>query len=351
MDFKEMDVSEDGNKYALVFQDYLTKWPEVFAVKDRTATTVSKCHAELVWRHGVPAKIIHDRAAEFLSDVLQDTAAILGLKQLPTSGGHPQTDGLVEHFNRTLKMISMLVKLVEKMGKNWDKLLGAVLLAYRTSPHSSTGETPFFLMYGRDCHIPTGMDFYAPVMKHPTLESEYGKELFKELKQVREMAKQNIGRAQFEQKVQYDKSASEIKITEGDLAMLKVETRFKLDRMFRGPYRVTGVTSTCATIGPINTPDGEVINVSLQRLSRCKGEHLGTVSPWMGHGRTHKRRQLRRNKRAQDGPQDSEFSSVVPNLPSETTTKSGRQVKKPARYCRTLNSFPEGQLLKRGGKL
>ena len=39
----------------------------------------------------------------------------------------------------------MLVKLVEKKGKNWDKLLGAVLLAYRTSPHLSTGETLFFL--------------------------------------------------------------------------------------------------------------------------------------------------------------------------------------------------------------
>ena len=30
MDFKEMDTSTDGNRYALVFQDYLTKWPEVF---------------------------------------------------------------------------------------------------------------------------------------------------------------------------------------------------------------------------------------------------------------------------------------------------------------------------------
>ena len=103
----------------------------------------------------VPSKLIHDQAAEFLSDVLQDTAATLGLKQLPTSGGHPQSDGLVERFNRTLK--SMLVKLVEKNCKNWDKLLGPVLLAYRTSPHSSSGETPFFLMYGRDCRLPTGL--------------------------------------------------------------------------------------------------------------------------------------------------------------------------------------------------
>ena len=42
---------------------------------------------------------LHDRAPEFLSNVLQDTAAIFGLQQLPTSGGHPQMDGLVERLN------------------------------------------------------------------------------------------------------------------------------------------------------------------------------------------------------------------------------------------------------------
>ena len=67
MDFKELDVSEDSNRYALVFQDCLTKWPEVFPVKDRTAPTVAKCLAELVWRHGVPTKIIHDWAAKLLA--------------------------------------------------------------------------------------------------------------------------------------------------------------------------------------------------------------------------------------------------------------------------------------------
>ena len=106
MDFKEFDVSKEGNRYALVFQDYLTKWPEVFPVADRTAKTVAGCLAELVWKHGVPARIIHDRAAEFLSDVLQDTAVILGVKQLPTSGGHPQTDGFVENIESNAVQIS-----------------------------------------------------------------------------------------------------------------------------------------------------------------------------------------------------------------------------------------------------
>ena len=85
MDFKELDVSVEGNCYALVFQDYSTKWLEVFAVKDRTAPTVTKCLAELVWRHSVPTKIIHDRTTEFYRMSCKTQL------RLPTFGGHPQT--------------------------------------------------------------------------------------------------------------------------------------------------------------------------------------------------------------------------------------------------------------------
>ena len=70
MDFVEFDKSTDGNRYALVFQDYLTKWPEVYPLADRKAESVANCLVDLIWRHGVPSRIIHDRAAEFLSDVL-----------------------------------------------------------------------------------------------------------------------------------------------------------------------------------------------------------------------------------------------------------------------------------------
>ena len=107
MDYKEMDLSIWGNRYALVFQDYLTRWPEVYpvhyptrdllyAVEDRKATTIAHCLAEFIWQRGVPVKIIHDWPAEFLSNVLQETAQILGVTHLPTSSGHLQTDGLVE---------------------------------------------------------------------------------------------------------------------------------------------------------------------------------------------------------------------------------------------------------------
>ena len=76
--------------------------------------------------------------------------------------------------------------------------------------------------------------------------------------------------------------------------MLKVEPRFKLDRPFHGPYRVHRVTSTCAHIKLINQPDDELITVSLQRLSRCWNQDIRNIAPWIGHGRTRKRRTIRK---------------------------------------------------------
>ena len=87
------------------FQDNLSKWPEVYAVSNRRAETVAECSLDLIWKHGVQRRNIHDRAAEFLSNVLQETAQLIGIDQLLTSGGHPQTDGLVERFKRTLKLM------------------------------------------------------------------------------------------------------------------------------------------------------------------------------------------------------------------------------------------------------
>ena len=44
-----------GNKYAVVFVDYLSKWPEVFATSDQTAPTIAKLLVkEIISQHGVP---------------------------------------------------------------------------------------------------------------------------------------------------------------------------------------------------------------------------------------------------------------------------------------------------------
>ena len=59
----------------------------------------------------------------------------------------PQANGEVERQNRTLLKS---LKIADAEGKRWKEELNKFLLAHRTTPHSSTGATPAFLMFGRE---------------------------------------------------------------------------------------------------------------------------------------------------------------------------------------------------------
>ena len=146
-----------------------------------------------------------------------------------------------------------------------------MLFAYRTTPHSSTGETPFFLLYGRDTKLPTALNFYSPPPKTPVIYSEYGKTLFKELKVIRDIARENIQHAQSSQKRQYDKASCPVSIKIGDTVFVKAQPKFKLDCTFHGPFRVYEVTDTNIKVKPVTTPNAESRTLSLQQVSKCKG--------------------------------------------------------------------------------
>ena len=89
--------SHSGNQYAIVFTDYLTKWPEVFATKDQTALTIARLLVEeIVCRHGVPSQLLSDRGAAFLSYLMTEICKLLGTDKLNTTVFHPQTNRLTE---------------------------------------------------------------------------------------------------------------------------------------------------------------------------------------------------------------------------------------------------------------
>ena len=83
-----------GNQYAVVFVDYLTKWPEVFATPDQSAATIARLLVEqVVSRHEVPTEVLSYRGAAFLSKLMADVNHLLGIHKVNTTANHPQTDG------------------------------------------------------------------------------------------------------------------------------------------------------------------------------------------------------------------------------------------------------------------
>ena len=97
--------------------------------------------------------VLHsDQGANFNSQAIQSLCKILGINKTRTTAYHPQCNGQVERFNRTLQ--SILSKLVSENQKDWDRHLQNALFAYRVAFHETSGYSPFRVNFGRSPILP-----------------------------------------------------------------------------------------------------------------------------------------------------------------------------------------------------
>lgn len=109
--------SRSGKKYMLVICDYATRYPEAISLRSIDAETIAEELAKFFARVGIPQEILTDQGSNFTSRLLAEVFNLLQVTPIRTSPYHPQTDGLVERFNQTLK--SMLRKTAREEGKVW----------------------------------------------------------------------------------------------------------------------------------------------------------------------------------------------------------------------------------------
>ncbi len=152
-DITELPVSPSGQNMSS-FSKTISPVCEFVPYEDQRAVTVAQCIFEqYVTEHGVPECLHTDQGRQFEADLIKELCSKLGVTKTRTSPYHPEGDGLIERFNRTLK--DQLSKCLYQQTEPWDTMLRAIQLSYNTSVHSSTGYTPFFLVHGHepDCHF------------------------------------------------------------------------------------------------------------------------------------------------------------------------------------------------------
>lgn len=198
-------TTERGNRYVLVAMDYFTKWPEAYAVPDQSATTTAeRLVNEMFCRFGAPEELHSDQGRNFEAKVFGEVCKRLGIRKTRTTPLHPQSDGLVERFNRTLA--TQLAILTSRKQRDWDLHLPLVLWAYRTAVQESTKCTPAALLFGRELRTPVDLVFGPP--PEPEVEGEAGMDYYGQLRdrlrEVHEVARQSLAQAGCRQKRAYD---------------------------------------------------------------------------------------------------------------------------------------------------
>ena len=136
-----------SERFGIVLCDMYSRWPEVALCHDATADTIVTFLDTVFCREGVPRELVSDNGAAFRSAQLGVFLTQLGVKQTFSSTYSPQSCGMVERTNRTVKEAIQSARLAREPRASF---LRRFLREYRATPHSATGETPFILMRGRE---------------------------------------------------------------------------------------------------------------------------------------------------------------------------------------------------------
>ena len=250
--------SDRGNRYVVSFMDYYTKWPEAFATADHKASTVLKLLFEqVIPAHGVPRVIISDQAPEFLSEAWTSGTASVGAHVCYTSPYHHQANGLVERWNRTL--MDMLRPLTELEPAKWDEFLGPALFAFRTTVHASTGNTPFFLMHGRDPTLPCENPLFRTAEE--VYRTDYAELVSKRLTEAWAIAAEKNRKMQRHYKENYDRRAVNRNFRQGDLVIMLHRDKMSKNKFgekfhptFERLFRVVAVDGSRLNLARVGAP-------------------------------------------------------------------------------------------------
>eukprot|EP00261_Vitis_vinifera_P037221 XP_019078464.1 PREDICTED: uncharacterized protein LOC109123373 [Vitis vinifera] len=147
--------SSSGHEFILVAIDYFTKWVEAASYARLTSSGVASfIRSHIICRYGVPHELISDRGVHFRAEV--DTLVQrYSIRHHRSSAYRPQTNGAVEAANKNIKRI--LRRMVET-SQDWSEKLPFALWAYRTSFRTSTGATPYSLVYGMEAMLPVEIE-------------------------------------------------------------------------------------------------------------------------------------------------------------------------------------------------
>ena len=238
--------SEKRNRYILTMIDYATRYPEAVALPSIETEHVAEALVDMLSRVGIPDEMLTDCGFQFTAEVMKEVSRLLSLQQLKTTPYHPMCNGLVERFHATMKQ--MLRRMCAERAKDWHKYLPALLFAIREVPQESLGFSPFELLYGRSVRGPMAIlrELWSGEVNDEQVLSKYQYviKLRERLEQTCQLARDNLEKVQFKQKIYYDQRARSRKFDVGDKVLLLLPTESnKLLLQCEGPYEVVEIVN------------------------------------------------------------------------------------------------------------
>lgn len=196
-------------------------------------------------------KLLSDQGTNYESQLIAELMDAFDIHKIRTTSFRPQTDGITERANQTIK--NMIMNYVNDDQDNWDLHLNTISFAYNTAVHKATKYTPFELMFNRKPKLP--IDIFYPALNEEDIQNEhinvdlnfkqdsYAAETKKKFESVFKTVKHNTQVSMNKAKIRYDRDSRACNFKENDLVLMNDFTRKKLEPRWNGPWIVIKKTN------------------------------------------------------------------------------------------------------------
>ena len=231
--------TDGGFRFLVIITDRFTKLSQVVPLRRITAYHVAVAFCEAwVFKYGPPATLLSDNGKQFTSRLFHSVCNLIGTNNVFTSAYHPQTNGQVERYNRTL--LAMLRNFVNDHQNDWDRYASVLTYSYNCHVHRSTRTKPFDLVLSRP--PPDFTLAQASTTERPDNVSRFA--FLKRLDVAITKARAALTKTQQRYKRDFDKRVRQTnqRLRPGDFVYLNPtedgKQRTKLTSPAVGPYRV-----------------------------------------------------------------------------------------------------------------
>ena len=256
-----------GHRYILTIIDCFTRYAVAVPLVDQSAEVlIASVLGSWITVYGTPRRILTDQGRSFESDQFAAFCNLFRISKIRTTAYHPQSNGICERFNQTLK--HSLAKILSKeQQSSWDLYLGFAVFSYNLSVHSSTGFTPFYLTFGSEARLPPDIIFGVPALAKSAADSKSGRtsgtglsfllKSFSILTRAFATVRENLRSFHQREKDRYDLGAVERVFKPGDHVRVRLKSRQKGPSKFlshwSGPHEVLKIRGVVVTLRELSS--------------------------------------------------------------------------------------------------
>ena len=239
IDFSLLEKASNGQENVLVITDVFSKYTVAVPTKNQKSVTVARVLVDK-WFHkfGPPMRIHSDQGRDFESQLVKDLCSLYNIKKSRTTSYRPQGNGQCERFNRTLH--NLLKTLPPEKKKKWPELLDSVVYFYNTTPHSVTGYSPFYIIFGRE---PRRMSHICVEEDSDVNPDDWISIHQRKLQDAYKVVQERMKSAASKRKLVFDKKAKSDELSVGSQVYLRnrsVKGRNKIQDAYRPEvYKIT----------------------------------------------------------------------------------------------------------------